>query len=214
MAWPPVEGTVNTADGTYPVLYGSSEPHIVLIGGVLSKEECEAVIALARPRTEASVTIDNGTGLPVTSAVRRSKGVFIERGETALMQKLERRFADLARWPASRGEAFHVLHYEHQDAYIPHFDFFPPELGSSAGFMQRGGQRVATMIAYLNTVEEGGETYFPKLDLKIKAEQGNVLYFSYANSSDQLDRMTLHGGNPVTKGEKWIMTNWLRQRDC
>ncbi|HYD63763.1 MAG TPA: 2OG-Fe(II) oxygenase [Noviherbaspirillum sp.] len=211
--WPPVEGIVQTDDGAFPILYGSEKPHIVLLGNVFSKEECEAVIAMARSRLAPSVTIDNGTGLPAVSAVRRSKGTFLGRGETPLIERLERRLSDIARWPVTRGEGFHVLHYEHNDAYIPHYDFFPPELPGSVKMTERGGQRIGTLIAYLNTVEEGGETYFPKLDLTIKAEQGNVLYFSYTNSSNQLDRMTLHGGNPVRKGEKWIMTKWLRQRD-
>ncbi len=60
-------------------------------------------------------------------------------------------------------------------------------------------------------VEGGGETFFPKLNLKIKAVQGNALYFSYTNSKNEVDRMTLHGGSPVIRGEKWIMTKWMRQ---
>jgi prolyl 4-hydroxylase len=70
---------------------------------------------------------------------------------------------------------------------------------------------VATLIVYLNTVEEGGETVFPKLNLKFKPVQGDALYFAYADTNNELDRMTLHGGAPVLQGNKWIMTKWMRQ---
>jgi prolyl 4-hydroxylase len=38
------------------------------------------------------------------------------------------------------------------------------------------------------------------------------LYFAYTAEDGQLDRRTLHGGNPVGRGEKWIATKWLRER--
>ncbi|MGZ5781611.1 MAG: prolyl hydroxylase family protein, partial [Burkholderiaceae bacterium] len=74
------------------------------------------------------------------------------------------------------------------------------------------GQRVATLILYLNDVEEGGETEFPEIGLKIIPKAGNALYFAYMNSSSQPDPLTLHAGRPVLKGEKWIATRWVRER--
>jgi prolyl 4-hydroxylase len=76
---------------------------------------------------------------------------------------------------------------------------------------QYGGQRVATIIMYLNDVEEGGETVFPKAGVSVAPRKGVAVYFRYTNQLGQLDPMSWHGGAPVRKGEKWIMTKWLRQ---
>jgi prolyl 4-hydroxylase len=86
-------------------------------------------------------------------------------------------------------------------------------LPGSAPHIARGGQRVATLIMYLNEVEEGGETIFPNIDLKVIPVQGSAIYFAYTNTNSQVDPLTYHGGNPVTKGEKWIATKWMRQRE-
>lgn len=203
--------SLKTTDRDVSVLMDMDRPRIVLFGNVLSKEECEQMIALARPRIVPSVTLDNATSQPVVAPRRSSMGTFLKLGETDLVARIERRLADLANWPVDKGEGLQVLHYKDGGEYVPHFDFFPPEQPGSLRLLEHGGQRVATVIVYLNTVEEGGETYFPELNLKIKAVQGHALYFHYTNSKSEVDRMTLHGGGPATKGEKWIMTKWLRQ---
>jgi prolyl 4-hydroxylase len=38
------------------------------------------------------------------------------------------------------------------------------------------------------------------------------VYFEYCNSQGQLDPATLHGGEPVRAGPKWIATKWMRER--
>lgn len=70
--------------------------------------------------------------------------------------------------------------------------------------------RVASIIVYLNDDFEGGETDFPKINLKIKPKAGMALYFDY-KYSNELNDYTLHAGLPILKGEKWIMTIWVRK---
>ena len=64
---------------------------------------------------------------------------------------------------------------------------------------------------YLNDVEEGGETFFPKLNLSVHPRKGMAVYFEYFYQDQSLNELTLHGGAPVTKGEKWIATQWVRR---
>ncbi|MEZ5661867.1 MAG: 2OG-Fe(II) oxygenase, partial [Burkholderiaceae bacterium] len=71
--------------------------------------------------------------------------------------------------------------------------------------------RIATLVLYLNTVEEGGETAFPKINVAVRARQGAAAYFEYHNAQGQLDPRCLHAGVPVRRGEKWIATKWLRE---
>jgi prolyl 4-hydroxylase len=61
-------------------------------------------------------------------------------------------------------------------------------------------------------VPAGGSTVFPDLGLDVLPRKGNALYFAYATEEGQLDRRSLHGGSPVSAGEKWIATKWIRQR--
>jgi hypothetical protein len=75
---------------------------------------------------------------------------------------------------------------------------------------EKGGQRVGTVILYLNDVESGGETFFPRLRIVEQAKTGKMLYFKYDYDAG-VNMKTTHKGMPVEKGEKWIATIWIRQ---
>ena len=71
--------------------------------------------------------------------------------------------------PADHQEGLQILHYEHGQKYEPHFDYFHDAVNASP---ERGGQRVATLLMYLSTPEEGGETVFPNAASKDKVAGG------------------------------------------
>ncbi len=75
--------------------------------------------------------------------------------------------------------------------------------------LQRGGQRVGTLVMYLNTPEAGGATTFPDVGLEVAPVKGNAVFFSY--DRPHAVTRTLHGGAPVLAGEKWVATKWLRE---
>ena len=75
--------------------------------------------------------------------------------------------------------------------------------------MKRGGQRVATLVIYLNNPEAGGGTSFPDVGVEVAPRRGNAVFFSYA--APDPSTKSLHGGSPVVRGEKWIATKWLRE---
>ena len=77
--------------------------------------------------------------------------------------------------------------------------------------MRRGGQRVATLVLYLNAPAQGGATTFPDVGLEVTPHPGHAVFFSYARPDP--DTRTLHAGAPVHAGEKWIATKWLRERE-
>ncbi len=79
--------------------------------------------------------------------------------------------------------------------------------------LKHGGQRVATLVMYLNDVEAGGSTVFPEVGLDVLPRRGHAVYFAYTTEEGQLDKRSLHGGSPVSAGEKWIATKWFRQRN-
>lgn len=184
-------------------------PRVVVFGGMLSDAECEGLMALAAPRLLRSETVDNHTGGSEVNAARTSDGMFFERGEAPLIQALERRIAELLRWPLENGEGLQVLRYRPGAEYRPHHDYFDPAHAGTATILQRGGQRVGTLVIYLNTPEGGGATTFPDVGLEVAPVRGNAVFFSYERP--HASTKTLHGGAPVTAGEKWVATKWLRE---
>ena len=184
-------------------------PRVVVFGGVLSNEECDQLVALSRTRLARSETVDNQTGGSEVNAARTSDGMFFERGEFPLIDRIERRLAALLNWPLDHGEGLQVLRYRPGAEYRPHHDYFDPAQPGAATILQRGGQRLATLIMYLSTPERGGGTVFPDAGLEVAPVKGHAVFFSY-DRPHQATR-TLHGGAPVLEGEKWVATKWLRQ---
>jgi prolyl 4-hydroxylase len=201
--------SLDAGDRQVKVLCELKKPRIVVFGDLLSAEECEALIAAARPRLARSETVNRETGEYQIDAARTSRGMFFQRGETELHLRIEARIAKLLNWPAQNGEGLQVLNYLPGAEYEPHFDYFDPNDPGTPALTRRGGQRVASLIMYLNTPQNGGATAFPDVGLSVMPQQGNAVFFSYAQPHPSTQ--TLHGGERVTAGEKWIATKWLRQ---
>lgn len=185
-------------------------PQVVVFGGLLSDEECDALIEMARPRLRRSTTLDLSTGGDVVHEARTSQGLCFVRGENALCARIEARIAALTGWPLENGEGLQVLRYGVGAEYKPHHDYFDPDQPGSEVVLRRGGQRVASVVMYLNTPRRGGATVFPELNFEVAPVRGNAVFFSY-DRPHPVTR-TLHGGAPVIEGEKWIATKWLRER--
>ena len=197
-------------DRPVAVLGVMAAPRVVVLGGLLSDDECEALMAAARPRMSRSLTVATQTGGQEVNADRTSQGMFFTRGEGELVARIEQRIARLVRWPVERGEGLQVLRYVPGTEYKPHYDYFDPEQPGTATLLQRGGQRVGTVVIYLNEPERGGATSFPDVGLQVAPKRGNAVFFSNARAHP--GTRTLHGGAPVLAGEKWIATKWLRER--
>ena len=84
-----------------------------------------------------------------------------------------------------------------------------PDEPGTPKILKRGGQRVASLVCYLNTPEAGGATVFPDAGLDVVPVRGNAVFFSYDRPHPAT--RSLHGGAPVTEGEKWVATKWLRE---
>ena len=203
---------IRTFDRDVRIVMRVRRPLIAVLDGVLSDEECEELIRRSNDKMRRSTTVDPKTGKHEVIAERSSEGTFFALNADPFIARLDRRISEVMNWPVENGEGLQILHYGVGGEYKPHFDYFPPEDPGSLVQMTIGGQRVSTMVMYLNEVEEGGTTIFPEIGLEVVPKRGSAVYFEYTNSQNQLDKLTLHGGSPVTRGEKWIVTKWMRQR--
>jgi prolyl 4-hydroxylase len=185
----------------------ADEPPLRVLEGMLADTECAELIELARPRLQRALTVDDH-GKQQVDQRRTSEGMFFTLGEQPLIRQIEQRLASLLGVPASHGEGLQVLHYLPNQEYQPHYDWFDPELPGFDAITRDGGQRIASVVMYLNTPEQGGGTAFPALGLTVTARRGSAVYFAYEGG----DASSLHAGLPVIRGEKWIATKWLRER--
>ncbi|HYD62323.1 MAG TPA: 2OG-Fe(II) oxygenase [Noviherbaspirillum sp.] len=200
-------------DRNVDVLLTLTSPRIVLLGNVLSDEECDTLAAYCGERWARSPVVANHDGGNLVHAHRTSRGAMLRRGETELIQRIEARLAHLAQWPVERGEGMQVLRYETGNEYRAHYDWFDPELPGPRKHLERGGQRVGTFVIYLNDVEQGGGTAFPNIGLEVQPKKGGAVFFANTDAFGVPDRQTLHAGMPVVKGVKLVANKWLRERE-
>lgn len=203
---------IQTQDRAVRLAFRMTQPVVALMDNLLTAQECDALVELARVKLKRSTIIDPATGREAVIQDRSSSGTFFNINETAFIATLDRRIAEVMHCPVENGEGIQILHYTLGGEYKPHFDYFPPADPGSQVHLTKGGQRVSTLVMYLNDVAAGGETVFPNLHLSVVPQKGSAVYFEYCNSLGQVDPQTLHGGLPVTAGEKWIATKWMRQR--
>ncbi len=197
-------------DKAVKILVQMKSPRVVVLGDFLSLAECQELIALATPRMARSQTVVNATGGNEVNEARTSQGMFFARGENELCARIEARIAALVNWPVENGEGIQILRYAPGAEYKPHFDYFDPSQPGSSAILKRGGQRVGTVVMYLNTPESGGATTFPDAGVDVHAVAGQAVFFAYGLPHPSTK--TLHGGAPVKEGEKWVATKWLRER--
>ena len=204
--------SIATDDRIVRVAARAERPMLAVLNGVFSAEECEEVIALARGRLRPSTLVDPRTGRDVVSGLRSSLGMFFRPAETPLIARLDRRIAEIMNLPVSHGEGLQILHYPEGAGSAPHYDFLVPSNPANQASIARSGQRVSTLVTYLNDVPAGGETVFPAAGWAVSPQRGNAVYFEYANSHGELDHASLHASSAVTRGEKWVATKWMRER--
>lgn len=178
------------------------EPLIVVLDNVLSDDECDELIRMSKDKLNRSKI---GATREVNNQ-RTSSGMFFEDSENDLIATIEKRISTIMNIPIEHGEGLQILQYEPGQEYKAHFDFF------SSTSKLANNNRISTLVMYLNDVEQGGETYFPKLNLSVTPKKGMAVYFEYFYTDQNLNELTLHGGAPVIAGEKWVATQWMRKQ--
>ena len=188
------------------------DPVAATLGNVLDADECRTLIEMARPRLEPSTLVDLMTGQNIVSDKRASWGMFFRLEENDFIARLDHRLSRVMNLPLENGEGLQVLHYPTGAGSDPHFDYLQPTNAANRESILRSGQRVSTLVTYLNDVPAGGQTIFPALGWATSPVRGNAVYFEYCDDGGRVDARSLHASAPVTQGEKWVVTKWMRQR--
>lgn len=181
----------------------SESPDAWEFPGIFSDEECDFLIEVAKPRLGPSVIVDPATGQLVSNPVRTSDATgFPLIDEGPAIHALCRRLAAASETQVKDGEPLQVLRYRPGQQYKPHFDAID---GAD-------NQRILTFLVYLNDDYAGGETRFEANGLEVKGRKGDGLLFRNADASGKADPRSRHAGLPVTEGEKFLASRWIRER--
>ena len=195
-------------------------PPVLAIDNFFTPQECLQVEHVAMPpQTKAAydsaskdrnapVQVDSKT-FTLAQSTRTSTSWFCYyRSVPTLLSKARDRLGI----PLSHMEEPQIVRYQTGQEFSWHYDEVPkPQLSN-------GGQRLATLLVYLNTVQHGGGTIFRDLydrhgqPLCMQPTQGSALLFFPAYADGTPDDRTLHKGEVVAMDEKRIIQMWIHQR--
>lgn len=180
-------------------------PPVYEIDGFLNAAECRQLMASARPLLHRSQAKGRGQ----TTPRRTSFSCALAQADAAAAPVVER-VAKLTGVAAAFQELPQVARYTSSQRYSEHHDGADPSTASGREFLEDGGQRICTVLIYLNDVAEGGGTHFPLLELTARPKQGRALVFFPGFANGELDTDMVHCAQPAVD-TKWVSQVWLRQ---
>lgn len=191
----------------------SERPRIIVYPGFASPSECNWAIARARDRLKPARVLHGRLAGQTVNPVRDNSAIGFQLHEMdVVIEILRARIAAATRLPVPIFEPVQVLHYAVGQQFRPHHDFLDPEAPAFAEQIRQLGQRIATVLVYLNDDYEGGETAFPKAGVSYRGRTGDALFLANVGRDGRPDPLTLHAGTPPSSGEKWVMSQWIRDR--
>lgn len=190
----------------------SRAPNVWSLQGLLPANVCDYLVEAISPFLHPSYVIDPKSGQRLQSDVRTSSTATVHPFQQDLvMHFINQRLADAAGLALVQGEMLGVLMYQVGQQYRPHFDFLEAS-AASASQRDSAGQRIATLLVALNEDFDGGETHFLSNRLSWRGHRGDALLFWNVDASGQPDFTTRHAGTPVTRGVKFLISKWFRER--
>jgi len=196
--------------GEHQVL--SEKPRVRVIERFASRAECQWLIERARERLLPATVFHPVTGALGGSPARsNSSAEFQIPDMDVVFEAIRSRISASVRLPLPQFEPTQLLHYAPGQEFRPHFDFMNPANPAYREELRRG-QRVGTFLIYLNDEFEGGETEFVDAGLRFKGRTGDAIFWANVDAQRRPDPLTRHAGLPPTSGEKWILSQWIRDR--
>ena len=174
---------------------------------------CEWLIERARPNLKRALIYDPVGGKDIADHMRTNSAAGFDLMQADVVQA-----AVQCRMSAAVGVSVHqmegptVLHYAKGEEITNHYDFVNPRIPNYAAEIAQRGQRIVTFLVYLNDDYEGGETAFPSLGLRYHGAKGQGLFFTNALRNGEPDLRMVHAGLPPKDNEKWLMSQFIRNR--
>jgi prolyl 4-hydroxylase len=178
----------------------SADPYIALYPGLFSAAECKYLAVLAAPWLEQATVLADDVGLKFHGVRDADSSAVSHLTEDLVVQRINRCIAAATGTKAEWGEPLNILRYKQGQQFRPHHD----------GLGSKGAVRIMTALIWLNEQFDGGETDFPKLNIRVRGGVGDMLVFRNADDDGSPDDRLLHAGLPVRDGVKWMASRWIR----
>ena len=176
---------------------------VIEIENVLSEEECNEIIQLAiSNELENSEVWNDDDSTTVDYSHRISEQTWLANNHP-LVDKIRMLSEKYTGFPMEKQELIQVVKYNVGGKFESHYDAWV--YGKYNG---KDGQRKCTFMIYLNDDFEGGTTEFPYINKKVYPSIGKAVIFNNTDSYQNVIFQSLHRGNIITRGSKWICTVW------
>ena len=190
----------------------ADDPLVLVVDDFLSAGECKHIITQARNKMKRGrVTLDEEVAF---SDGRTGSTAWVPHDSTPVIRQVVARVSELIGISTSHAESLQVVHYAETQEYRAHHDAWKTGTERHTLRTANGGQRMVTALMYLNEVDAGGSTGFPKLKLEVEPIAGRMVLFHNATGmTNDVHKKSLHGGLPVHYGEKWACNLWFREHE-
>jgi prolyl 4-hydroxylase len=174
---------------------------------------CEWLMRRAHGRLRRALIYDSAQGGAVADHMRSNSIVGFDLADLDVVQAaLQQRMALACGVPVLHAEGPTILHYSVGEQITNHTDFLNPGIADYERLIEQCGERVITFLLYLNDDYDGGETDFPRIGVRHKGRGRGGLFFTNALPNGKPDVRMVHAGLPPTRGEKWIVSQFFRNR--
>ena len=198
-----------------------NDPYLYTIDNFLTDKECNFIINASKDNLKlagvSTMNLEKGKGDKYKG--RTNSSYWMKHDAYPETLKIAKKIAKKIGCSYKCFEMFQVIHYFESEEYKYHYDAYDKEETEKyEKFTKDRGNRLRTVLVYLNDVEEGGETGFDSLNeyrgtIKVSPKKGRMVVFTNVNDDGSLNKKSRHAGLPVLKGEKWAFNLWLRERE-
>ena len=177
-----------------------------IIPNILYQEDCKNIINHVKNKLNDSEILSGKN-----ESIRKSQQTWIKKNDT-IAEPIYKFISNKYNIPIENAEDLQIVRYLPGNYYNEHHDSCCDNHQNCYDFIKRGGQRILTVLIYLNNEFTDGETFFPKLNKKYKPKTGDgIVFYPVAQNTNKCHPLALHAGLPVTSGEKYVCNLWFRE---
>jgi prolyl 4-hydroxylase len=182
------------------------DPYI--INNIINEQEANHIINKSSMQLHDSRIL----GETLDTKIRKSKSTWLYKDDPIVM-KIMIKISNIVKLPIENAEALQVVKYDPNGYYNEHHDSCCDGHELCTEFIKRGGQRIKTILIYLNDEFTEGATNFPVLNKKFKPPKYSAVIFNpLATNSNKCHPKALHAGLPVKSGTKYVANLWFREK--
>ena len=172
----------------------------------ITEDEAKYILKTAEYNYEDSIVVGSNS-----KGIRKSQTYWLNKSDPIALNIIQK-VCNIDGHSVEQAEDIQVVKYEPTGYYNEHHDSCCDDNDACKEFV-KDGNRIVTMVIYLNDDFEGGATRFPKIDKNFKPKKySGILFYPMNKNGDKCHENSLHAGMPITKGEKYIANVWIREK--